>query len=68
MAVPRKKVTRARRGQRRSHLALVAQNMTECSNCGELKRSHHVCGACGHYDGREVVAAKPETDADDDAA
>ena len=68
MAVPRKKVTRSRRGQRRSHLALVPQNMTECANCGELKRSHHVCGACGHYDGREVVAAKPEADADDDAA
>jgi large subunit ribosomal protein L32 len=42
--------------------------MTECASCGELKRSHHVCGACGHYDGREVVAAKPEADADDDAA
>ena len=68
MAVPRKKVTRSRRDQRRSHLALVAQNMAECPNCGELKRAHHVCGACGHYDGREVVAAKPETDADDDAA
>jgi large subunit ribosomal protein L32 len=68
MAVPRKKVTRSRRGQRRSHLALVAQNTAECPNCGELKRPHHVCNACGHYDGREVVAAKPEADADDDAA
>ena len=29
----------------------------ECSNCGELKRPHHVCSSCGHYDGREVVPA-----------
>ncbi len=68
MAVPRKKVTRSKRDMRRSHLALTAQNMVECANCGELKRSHHVCGACGYYDGREVVAAKPERDADDEAA
>lgn len=68
MAVPRKKVTRSRRDMRRSHLALVATNVTECASCGELKRSHHVCGACGTYDGREVVVAKPETDTDFDAA
>jgi large subunit ribosomal protein L32 len=28
----------------------------ECSNCGELKLPHHVCQACGHYNGREVIA------------
>jgi large subunit ribosomal protein L32 len=68
MAVPRKKVTRSKRDMRRSHLALAPQNPNECSNCGELKRQHHVCGACGHYDGREIVAAKPERDVDDEAA
>jgi large subunit ribosomal protein L32 len=40
---------------RRAHDALTAVGAIECSNCGELKRPHHVCGACGHYDGREVV-------------
>jgi large subunit ribosomal protein L32 len=42
---------------RRSHHALTATAIAECSNCGEQKRPHHVCGKCGHYDGREVVAA-----------
>ena len=56
MAVPKSKVTRSKRGMRRSHDALVAANPNECSNCGELRRPHHVCPACGHYDGREVVA------------
>ena len=55
MAVPKSKVSRSRRGMRRSHLALEQVNVTECSNCGEMKRSHHMCLACGHYDGREVV-------------
>jgi large subunit ribosomal protein L32 len=57
MAVPKKKTSPSRRGMRRSHHALVPAPHVECSNCGELKRPHHVCAACGHYDGREVVAA-----------
>ncbi|MBT7953734.1 MAG: 50S ribosomal protein L32 [Rhodospirillaceae bacterium] len=55
MAVPKKKISKSRRNQRRSHDSLSAAAQTECSNCGEIKRPHHVCGACGHYDGREVV-------------
>jgi large subunit ribosomal protein L32 len=42
---------------RRSHEALKGSAYVECPNCGEVKRPHHVCGACGFYDGREVVAA-----------
>jgi large subunit ribosomal protein L32 len=42
---------------RRSHQALSSEAHAECSNCGELKRPHHVCSHCGHYDGREVVGA-----------
>ena len=44
-------------GMRRSHQALPHEAHAECANCGELKRPHHVCSHCGHYDGREVVAA-----------
>ncbi len=57
MAVPKKKTSPSRRGMRRSHHALSREAHAECSNCGELKRPHHVCSACGHYDGREVVPA-----------
>jgi large subunit ribosomal protein L32 len=57
MAVPKKKVSPSRRNMRRSHEALKGSAYVECPNCGETKRPHHVCGACGFYDGREVVAA-----------
>ncbi|TCH96376.1 50S ribosomal protein L32 [Roseococcus sp. SYP-B2431] len=57
MAVPKKKVSPSRMGMRRSHHAVAKEAHLECSNCGELKRPHHVCSACGHYDGREVAAA-----------
>lgn len=55
MAVPKKKTSKSRRNMRRSHHALSASAYNECPNCGELKRPHHVCDACGHYDQREVV-------------
>jgi large subunit ribosomal protein L32 len=58
MAVPKKKVSKSRRDMRRSHHALKPTSLAECSNCGELKRPHHLCKACGHYDGREVIASK----------
>ena len=56
MAVPKKKTTQSKRNMRRSHDALKAVNVVECPNCGELKRPHNVCDACGYYDGREVTA------------
>jgi len=68
MAVPQNKVTRSRRNMRRAHDALTADNPNECPNCGELKRPHHVCAACGHYGEREVVAMADEVDLDDEDA
>ena len=32
-------------------------NLVECSNCGEMKRQHNICPACGYYDGKEVLAS-----------
>ncbi len=55
MAVPKKKTSKSRRNMRRSHHALKPAAHTECSNCGEMKRPHHICDSCGHYDEREVV-------------
>ena len=55
MAVPKKKVSKSRRNNRRAHDALSTKNAIECPNCGELKLPHHICGACGYYRDREVV-------------
>jgi large subunit ribosomal protein L32 len=56
MAVPKKKTSKSRRDMRRAHDGLKPTVVAECPNCGEMKRPHHVCGSCGHYDGREVTA------------
>lgn len=57
MAVPKKKTSKSRRNMRRSHHALAGSAHVECSNCGEMKRPHHVCRSCGYYGDREVTEA-----------
>ncbi|HLR74642.1 MAG TPA: 50S ribosomal protein L32 [Virgibacillus sp.] len=56
MAVPKRRTSKKVKRQRRTHKKLHIPNMVECSNCGELTKSHYVCKSCGHYDGREVVS------------
>jgi len=58
MAVPKRKISKSRRGNRRSHHALPIPVLGNCPQCGEAKRSHRICSACGYYKGRPVVAAK----------
>jgi len=58
MAVPKKKVSKSKRDMRRGHDSITSTAHNECPNCGELKRPHHVCSACGYYDGREVIDAE----------
>ncbi|MBQ2347746.1 MAG: 50S ribosomal protein L32 [Clostridia bacterium] len=56
MAVPKRKVSSARQNKRRSNVwKLEAPALSICSNCGELKAPHRVCGNCGFYRGREVI-------------
>ena len=57
MAVPKQKVSKSRRGQRRSHNSLKAVNVVEDGTSGELKRPHHV-SSDGYYKGRQVTTAK----------
>jgi len=56
MAVPKKRTSHSRRNMRRSHHNITAVCASECANCGEPKLHHHVCGSCGHYRGRDVLA------------
>ena len=56
MAVPKRKVSKARRDKRRSSVwKLGAPTMVECPNCHELTAPHKVCSNCGFYDGKEVL-------------
>ena len=57
MAVPKGKVSHARKSKRRSSVwKLSLPKLVACPNCGEYHLPHRACPACGQYDGREVVA------------
>jgi large subunit ribosomal protein L32 len=47
--------TKSHTGNRRSHHALKAANLSKCSHCGEMHRPHHMCLNCGYYNGRQVM-------------
>lgn len=56
MAVPKRKKSKMRIRQRKAHHKAVPAQVKGCSNCGAPQQSHHVCTACGFYNGRQVVA------------
>ncbi len=61
MAVPKKKMSKSRRNQRRAHDAIKFTAAVEaCPSCGELKLRHRVCMGCGSYRGRQIIEIDAE--------
>ena len=61
MAVPARRVSKARRDKRRSSVwKMSAPAIEKCPKCGEYKRSHRLCPACGYYNGRQVVVVEED--------
>ncbi len=58
--LPKRKISRRRKGNRRSHHALVPPHLVRCETCDEYKPAHHVCPSCGHYRDREVYEVEAE--------
>lgn len=59
MGVPKRRVSHARQGDRRAHLALALPQLEECPHCHQAKRAHRACPSCGYYGGRPVLELKP---------
>lgn len=60
-AVPKKKLTRRRRDNRRAHIRIQPPALVICPQCREYRRAHHVCPHCGTYRGRQVLRVREET-------
>jgi large subunit ribosomal protein L32 len=57
MAVQKSRVTRSRRGMRRSHDAISAAALSVDQMTGETHRRHHVAPD-GYYKGEQVIQVK----------
>jgi large subunit ribosomal protein L32 len=60
MAVPRKKVSRMKRGFRRSADALESPTYVEDKDSGNLRRPHHIDLKSGKYRGRQILETETE--------
>ncbi len=60
MAVPKRKVSKARRDSRSANKGIKPQTFGKCQNCTEPIMSHQVCSACGFYKGHKVLVTKNE--------
>ena len=68
MAVPKKKVSRSRTRQRRSHNALRRANIIQDKHTGEFTLSHHATPEEKYYKGRKIINENTDTDNQEDSA
>lgn len=55
MAVPKRKTTKSKRNQRRSHHRVNKINIVEDKKSGEYKLSHHIDLKSGLYNGKKIL-------------
>ena len=60
MAVPRNRLSNARKNKRRSHMAKKPKSLSTCSNCSAQKLPHRICSTCGYYKEKQVISIKQE--------
>ena len=58
MAVPKRKTSKSRRQQRRSHHKLKQINVVEDKKSGEFRLSHHIDLKTGLYNGKQIIEPK----------
>jgi len=60
MAVPKVKVSKARRDKRRANWKAAVPTLVVCPHCKEKTVAHQVCKNCGYYDGEQVIVLEKD--------
>lgn len=55
MALPKRRISRARGRRRRTHYVARTPARSVCPECQQAKPPHVVCPHCGMYKGRQVL-------------
>lgn len=56
MAVPRNRLSNARKNSKRAHHAKKPKNTHSCPNCNTPKLPHVICQSCGAYGDRIIIS------------
>jgi len=62
VACPKRKTSKSRKNKRRTHWVGKSINLVECPRCHEFRLPHHVCPACGYYNGEKIIEEKKEAE------
>lgn len=57
MAVPRNRLSNARKNSKRAHHAKKIKHLSKCTNCNLPKRPHFACEKCGAFGTPEQTQA-----------
>ncbi len=60
MALPKGKISKARKHSRRANWKLALPGIVECPQCHQMMLAHRVCKQCGYYKGVQVVMVDEE--------
>ncbi len=60
MAVPKRRVSKARRDKRRTHDNASVVTVSVCPQCKKPVIPHRACKSCGYYDGSKVLTTREE--------
>lgn len=55
MAVPKRKTSKMKKRHRKAANRYAGVQATYCPSCNEPLRPHCACGACGMYNGKQVL-------------
>lgn len=57
MAVPRNRMSNARKNSKRAHHAKTPKHLSKCGSCGAPRRPHFSCQSCGAYGEKKTAVA-----------
>lgn len=60
MAVPRNRMSNARKNSKRAHHAKKPKGFSLCPSCHNAKLPHVICPSCGAYGNRVVISKGTE--------
>ena len=63
MALPKGKISKARKHSRRANWKLSLPAIVTCPQCKKKMLAHRVCKNCGYYNGVQVVNKDEKKDA-----